>query len=230
MKKIERLIKISIIFAGIFAVLALALICYLGINEISFGRILDPILYIAVFIPTIICIILPFIIVKLNEKMINEMKMWQIKEFQIQKDLNLVSYVSQEYEHIYVDDTCFINFKKNKKIYSYIVCIKAGDIPFKEEELYDKMNGTMMAEAPLLGSHRVIYILQDMDLSIVDSLLNRNICPQMNSDFITFAYYESGTGCLKINQTKLKKIDTEKIINDMLDDFFTYSREKSNDL
>lgn len=109
--------------------------------------------------------------------------------------------------------------KKNKKFFSYIVCIKDNSSQFKEEELYDKLSDSILINTSV-GYRRVIYILQNMDLNIVDSLLKRNICPDMNSDFITFAHYESSSGTLKINFTKLEGIDVKKIINDILEEFF----------
>lgn len=109
--------------------------------------------------------------------------------------------------------------KKNKKFFSYIVCIKDNCSQFKEEELYDKLSDSILINTSV-GYRRVIYILQNMDLNIVDSLLKRNICPDMNSDFITFAHYESSSGTLKINFTKLEGIDVKKIINDILEEFF----------
>lgn len=225
-KKIELKIKVTIIFAGIFTILALIIICFLGINKISFGQILDPIIYISLFIPSMVCIALPFIIVKCNEKVINETKRWEIKEFEIQKNLDLLSIVSPEFEHTIIDETCSINFKKNKKIFSYIVCIKDKSNQFKEEELYDKLSDSILINTSV-GYRRVIYILQDMNLNIVDALLKRNICPDMNSDFITFAHYESSSGILKINFTKLEGIKSEKIVKDILFEFFMKENVKS---
>lgn len=112
LKQIELKIKVSIIFVGIFNILALAIICYLGINKISFGQILDPIIYISLFIPSMICIAMPFIIVKRNDKVINGTKKWEIKKFIIKKNLNLLSMVFPEFEHTIIDETCSINFKK----------------------------------------------------------------------------------------------------------------------
>lgn len=219
-KKVEFEIKVSIILSGIFAVLALVIICYLGINKISFGQILDAIIYISVFIPTIICIAIPFILVKCNAQRINETRKWEVKEFSIQKNLNLLTKVSPKFEHVIVDDTCSINIKKYKKIYSYIVCMKDNSEQFKEEELYDKLSNSELINTSV-GFRRVIYILQDMDLNIVSSMLKRNICSNMKSDFVTFAYYESSTGSLKINYTKLKGMNTEKIIKDIFEHFLS---------
>ena len=221
LKQIEFKIKLSIIFGFIFIILALAIICYLGINQISFGQILDPIIYLSLFIPPIICIALPFIIVKRNEKAINGTKEWEIKEFLIQKNLNLLSLVSKEFEHIDLDETCSINYKRKKNVLSYIVCIKDFSNQLREEELYEKLSHSILANAQV-GYRRVIYILQDTDLDIVNPLLERNIFPGDISDFITFAHYDSSTGSLRINFTKLLfRTNNRKIIEDIFDQFIT---------